>query len=389
MRSRWKHKLADPLMTTSPLSRAKLALFITPLAFAACTDHPADNRLQPNKTEASTERIGSCKLPPLAVNVGAQLDGAWGVNAPGAFPFTKGGPEPEPGNVALSLELNFKLSGATPTLVSITGGTPAGDKVFLPALVNKPVVYTPPPGGYTDTPTQYRETGCDSVWSPQGSTGALATQNPDGSYKAQCATFAMDVIPVAFTINGDSFSADLANPALSSFSDSGKTGWIDPNTGQVMVDGKAYSRVTRGWELAARLQDDGVAKFTADQVPWQDNQVGHVTAELVKLQLAKFGGTASNSGSDYTYRTDAYNHAGKWMFSHGHYSVGTPKSGPGRLSAGVAMFSIDGVVSQDKKTINVKSFSYSGPMLVCPANGHECTASPGRSFTGLSCSVTL
>lgn len=193
----------------------------------------------------------------------------------------------------------------------------------------------------------------------------------------------------AYTIDGDNFSADVANPALSSFSDGGKTGWIDPNTGQVMVDGKAYSRVTRGWELAARLQEAGVAKLTADQVPWQDNQVGHVTAELVKLQLAKFGGTASNSGSDYTYRTDAYNHAGKWMFSHGPYSVGTPKSGPGRLSAGVAMFSIDGFVSQDKKTINVKSFSYSGPMLVCPANGHECTASPGRSFTGLSCSVTL
>lgn len=39
----------------------------------------------------------TAKLPPLAVNVGAQLDGAWGVNAPGVFPFTKGGLEPEPG----------------------------------------------------------------------------------------------------------------------------------------------------------------------------------------------------------------------------------------------------------------------------------------------------
>lgn len=377
-------------MTTSPLLfGAKLALFVAPLVFAACTDPGADNRSQAHKAETATERIGSCKLPPLAVNVGSQLDGAWGVNAPGAFPFTKGGPEAAPGNVALTLELNFKLSGTTPTLVSITGGTPAGDKVFLPALVNKPVVYTPPSGGYTDTPTRYIETGCDSVWSPQGSTGALATQNSDGSYKAQCATFAMDVIPVAFTTIGDSFSTDLANPTLSSFSDGGKTGWIDPNTGHVMVDGKAYSRVSRGWELAARLQEAGVANFTADQVPWHDNRVGQVTSDLVMLQLDKFGGTASNSGSDYTYRTDGYNPAGKWMFSHGHYSVGTPKSGPGRLSAGVAMFSIDGVMSQDKKTINVKRFSYSGPMLVCPANGSECTASPGRSFTGLSCSVSF
>lgn len=377
-------------MTKSPsLSGAKLALLVAPLAFAACTERAEDNRSQPQKAETATERLGSCKLPPLAVNVGAQLDGAWGVNAPGAFPFTKGGPEPEPGNAALNLELNFKLSGVTPTLVSITGSTPAGDKVFLPALVNKPVVYTPPSGGYTDTPTRYSQTGCDSVWSPQSSMGALATQNPDGSYKAQCASFAMDVIPVVFATNGDSFSADLANPALSSFSDGGKTGWIDPNTGLVMVDGKAYSRVARGWELAARLQETGVAKFTADQVPWQDNQVGKVSADLVRLQLAKFGSTVSNSGSDYTYRTDGYNQAGKWMFSHGHYSVGMPKSGPGRLSGGVAMFSIDGIVSPDKRAITVKNFSYSGPMLVCPANGHECTASPGRSFTGLSCSVTL
>ena len=109
----------------------------------------------------------------------------------------------------------------------------------------------------------------------------------------------------------------------------------------------------------------------------------------MKSQIAKFGATESTSGSDYTYRTDAYNQEGKWIRSNGLFSVGMPRSGPGRLSGGVAMFRVEGAISQDKKTVSVTNFSYSGPMLVCPADGQECTASPGRSFTGLTCSASM
>jgi hypothetical protein len=341
------------------------------------------------KLEQPTDRTYSCKLPPLAVNIGIQLDGAWGVNAPGTFPFTKGGTEIEPGNVALTLEMNFKVTGTRPTLVSVTGSTPAGDKVYLPALLQLPVVYSPPVGGYTETPSQYGATGCDSIWSAKGPAGKLAISNPDGSYKAQCASFAVDVIPAVFTIHGREFTADLANPALASYSDDGKIGWSDPNTGLIKVDGKAYSRVTRGWEIAANLQKTGIANFSPAQVPWHENQVGLVSGELVRIQTAKFGATASNSESDYTYRTDGYDQTGKWLFSHGHYSTGMPKSGPGRLSAGVAMFRVQGSILEDGKSITVHNFSYAGSMLVCPANGQECTASPGRSFVGSTCSVSL
>ena len=168
-----------------------------------------------------------------------------------------GGAEIEPGNVALSLELNFKVTGTRPTLVSVTGSTPAGDKIYLPALLQRPVIYSPPAGGYTDTPGPYAATGCDSIWTAKGPAGGLTTSNPDGSYKAQCASFAVDVIPAVFTIDGSEFTADLNNPALASYSDAGKVGWSDPNTGLILLDGKAYSRVTRGWEIASNLQQAG------------------------------------------------------------------------------------------------------------------------------------
>lgn len=144
-----------------------------------------------------------------------------------------------------------------------------------------------------------------------------------------------------------------------------------------------------GWELAARLQEAGITTFTAAQIPWANGVVGQVDAELVKQQTAKFGATVSNSGSDYTYRSDGYAHDGKWSFSHGHYSKGMPMSGPGRLSAGVARFYLAGSTSTDRKTVTVRDFSYSGPMLVCPANGQECTASTGRGFNGFSCTLAL
>jgi hypothetical protein len=214
-------------------------------------------------------------------------------------------------------------------------------------------------------------------------------QNTDGSYKAQCASFAMDTIPVVFSLADGKFSSNLNNPALTSFLDNGKLGWFDPNTGKVVVGNQAYSLVTRGWELAARLQEAGVATFSSSQIPWENGKLGQVSSDLVKSQIAKFGATESTSGSDYTYRTDAYSQAGQWIHSHGHYSTGVPKSGPGRLSAGVAMFRLDGAISQDKKNLSVTNFSYSGPMLVCPADGQECTAGPGRSFTGLTCSATI
>ena len=372
-----------------PISlKTHLALLAATLLVAACSERPtAQSTVTPKPVP---EVAVSCVLPPLAVNVGALLDSSWGKNGPGAFPFTKGGPEPAPGNVELRLSLNFKLTNDTPVLVSVTGHTPAGDKVYLPAIVHRPVAYVPPIGGYSETPPMYQLNGCDSVWSPGSSgPGALASQNPDGSYRAQCASFAMDSIPVVFSHAAGTFSSSLSNPALASFIDNGKTGWFDANTGRVMVGTQSYSLVSRGWEIAARLQEAGIAKFTTEQVPWENGATGKISSSLVSAQLAKFGETESASGSDYTYRTDAYSQDGKWTHSHGYYSTGMPKSGPGRLSAGVAMFRLDGSISSDKKTLSVTNFSYAGPMLVCPADGRECTASPGRGFTGLSCSASI
>ncbi len=381
----------DLCMRTLKITKANMALFLMVLGIAACTEKQVAAPPPADRTaDTAQELSGSCGLPPLAVNVGVELDSGWGKNAPGAFPFTRGGAEPAPSNVDLTLRLNFKSSGGVLALSSVTGETPAGDKIFLPALVGRPVRYSAPQGGYTATPERYVATGCDSIWnSAPSESGGIATQNPDGSYKAQCASVAMDVIPVVFTHSGNEFSSDLANSDLSSFADAGNTGWIDSNTGRVMIGQKTYSHVTRGWELAARLEDAGVAKFSATQIPWANGVMGQVDANLVRQQSEKFGVTESHSGSDYTYRTDGYTHDGKWAFSHGHYSKGIPKSGPGRLSSGVAMFRIAGTISSDGKDVAVKNFSYSGPMLVCPTNGQECTASPGRSFTGLSCSFTF
>ena len=369
--------------------KTHLALLATPLLIAACSERPIAQSTTITPKHVPEVAL-SCALPPLAVNVGALLDSSWGKNGPGAFPFTNGGPEPAPGNVELRLSLNFKLTNDTPVLVSVTGHTPAGDKAYLPAIVNRPVTYAPPSGGYSETPAMYQANGCDSVWSSGSSgPGALALQNPDGSYRAQCASFAMDSIPVVFSHAAGTFSSSLSNPALASFVDNGNTGWFDANTGKVMVGKQTYSLVSRGWEIAARLQEAGIAKFTAEQVPWENGAIGKISSRLVNAQLAKFGATESTSGSDYTYRTDAYSQNGKWTHSHGYYSIGMPKSGPGRLSAGVAMFRLDGSISSDKKTLLVTNFSYAGPMLVCPADGQECTASPGRGFTGLSCSVSM
>lgn len=373
-----------------PISlKTHLALLAATLLIAACSERPAAQSTQVTAKPVPEVAV-SCVLPSLAVNVGSLLDSSWGKNGPGAFPFTKGGPEPAPGNVELRLSLNFKLTNDTPVLVSVTGHTPAGDKVYLPAIVHRPVAYVPPIGGYSETPPMYQLNGCDSVWSPGSSgPGALASQNPDGSYRAQCASFAMDSIPVVFSHAAGTFSSSLSNPALASFIDNGKTGWFDANTGRVMVGTQSYSLVSRGWEIAARLQEAGIAKFTTEQVPWENGAIGKISSSLVSAQLAKFGETESASGSDYTYRTDAYSQDGKWTHSHGYYSTGMPKSGPGRLSAGVAMFRLDGSISSDKKTLSVTNFSYAGPMLVCPADGRECTASPGRGFTGLSCSASI
>jgi len=376
-------------MNTHVSLKKNLALLAASLLVAACSESP-DTQANQVTRKPVPEVAVSCGLPPLAVNVGALFDSSWGRNGPGAFPFTRGGPEPEPGNVELRLSLNFKLTNDTPVLVSATGHTPAGDKVYLPAIVNRPVAYLPPIGGYSETPAMYQANGCDSVWSPGSSSqGALASQNSDGSYRAQCASFAMDSIPVIFSHSAGNFSSSLLNPALASFVDNGKMGWFDANTGKVMVGTRSYSLVSRGWEIAARLQEAGIAKFTAEQIPWENDTVGKISSSLVGAQLAKFGETESASGSDYTYRTDAYSQNGNWTHSHGHYSVGMPKSGPGRLSAGVAMFRLDGSISSNKKILSVTNFSYAGPMLVCPADGRECTASPGRGFTGLSCSVSI
>ena len=373
-----------------PISlKTHLVFLAAALLVAACSERPTAQSTQVTPKPAREVAV-SCALPPLAVNVGALLDPSWGKNGQDAFPFTKGGPEPAPGNVELRLSLRFKLSNGTPVLVSVTGHTPAGDNVYLPAIVNRPVAYAPPIGGYSESPAMYQAKGCDSIWSPGSSgPGALASQNPDGSYRAQCASFAMDSIPVVFSHASGTFSSSLSNPALSSFVDKGNTGWFDANTGKVMVGAQSYSLVSRGWEIAARLQEAGVAKFTAEQMPWENGVIGKVSSSLVSAQLTKFGATESTSGSDYTYRTDAYSQDGKWTHSHGHYSTGMPKSGPGRLSAGVAMFRLDGSISSDKKTLSVTNFSYAGPMLVCPVDGRECTASPGRGFTGLSCSASI
>lgn len=369
--------------------KAHLAFLVPALLVAACSERPNAQSTQVAQKSVPDVTV-SCGLPPLAVNVGALLDSAWGKNGPGAFPFTKGGPEPAPGNVELRLSLNFNLRNGTPVLVSVTGHTPAGDMVYLPVIVNRAVAYAPPIGGYSETPAMYEANGCDSVWRPGSSSqGALASQNPDGSYRAQCASFAMDSIPVVFAQADGTFSSSLSNPALVSFIDKGKTGWFDANTGKVMVGTQAYSLVSRGWEIAARLQEAGIAKFTAEQIPWENGVVGRISSGLVRDQLAKFGETESTSGSDYTYRTDAYDQDGKWTHSRGHYSTGMPKSGPGRLSAGVAMFRLEGSISLDKKTLSVTNFSYAGPMLVCPADGQECTASPGRGFTGLACAASI
>jgi len=379
----------DLSMNLFPSFRAILAISIGALALTACYERSASQAvvIQPN---GILDSAVSCEPPPVAVNVGVLLDSAWGRNGVGAFPFTKGGPEPAPGNVELRLSLNFTVKNDIPKLVSVTGRTPAGDTIFLPAIVHRSVTYSPPLGGYTETPAQYQASGCDSIWNKSDHVpGGWATQNPDGSYKAQCASFMMDAIPVIFTQAGGQFSSNLNNPALVSFVDNGKVGWFDPNTGKVMVGTQAYSLVSRGWELAARLQEIGTATFTTSQVPWGNGVVGRVSSDLVKSQIAKFGATESTSGSDYTYRTDAFSQAGKWVQSRGHYAVGVPKSGPGRLSAGVAMFRLEGSISQDKKTLSVSNFSYSGPMLVCPADGQECTASPGRNFTGLTCSSSI
>ena len=366
-----------------------ITLSVASLGLISCSEHSTSQSVQ-TSPKTAVETAARCELPPLAVNVGSLLDAAWGKNAAGAFPFTKGGPEPAPGNVELRLALNFRVANNIPVLTSITGSTAAGDKVYLPAIQNSPAMYSPPVGGYTETPAQYQESGCDSIWNKgDPEPGGLATQNSDGSYKAQCASFAMDAIPVVFTQAEGRFSSSLTNPALSSFVDNGKTGWFDPNTGKVVVGGKTYGLVSRGWEIAARLQKSGEATFTAAQMPWANGIVGSVSPELVKSQIAKFGATESTSGSDYTYRTDAYNQEGKWIRSNGLFSVGMPRSGPGRLSGGVAMFRVEGAISQDKKTVSVTNFSYSGPMLVCPADGQECTASPGRSFTGLTCSASM
>lgn len=379
----------DLRMKSSASFKLNLVLLAPAMLMAACSERPSAQSA-PVVPKSLPQVEVSCVLSPLAVNVGALLDSAWGKNGPGAFPFTKGGAEPAPGNVELRLSLNFKLENDTPHLVSVTGHTPAGDKIYLPAIINRPVVYEPPVGGYSETPAMYQANGCDSIWSQGGSgPGALASQNLDGSYRAQCASFAMDSIPVVFTQAAGTFSSNLTNPALASFADSGKTGWFDANTGKVMVGTQAYSLVSRGWEIAARLHEAGLAKFTTEQVPWEDGVVGKISSRLVSAQLAKFGQTESTSGSDYTYRTDAYSQEGKWIHSHGHYSTGMPKSGPGRLSAGVSMFRLDGSMSSDKKTLSVTNFSYAGPMLVCPADGRECTASPARSFTGLSCSASI
>jgi len=371
--------------------RALATVTVTTMLIAACTDKPTPNMPSATqKTELAGVSSGSCELPPLAVPVGALLGRDWGQNALGAFPFTAGGPEPAPGNVTLTLRLNLKLSGGVLSLASVTGETPAGDKAFLPALINSPVKYGPPTGGYTETPEHYRESGCDSLWwSAPSKAGGIATQNADGSYKAQCASVAMDAIPVVFTQSGQDFSSDFASPDLATFADAENTGWIDPNTGRIVIGSKSFSSVSRGWELAARLQEAGIATFSEKQIPWANGIVGRVDGQLVRQQVEKFGATASNSGSDYAYRTDGYTRAGKWVFSHGHYAQGIPRSGPGRLSAGVAMFRVEGSLSSDRKTVTVKNFSYSGPILVCPANGQECTASPGRSFTGLSCSLSF
>ena len=149
------------------------------LATAACTDKSSPNSMDSShKLEQLLIRTYSCKLPPLAVNIGAELDRTWGANSPGAFPFKMGGAEIEPGNVALSLELNFKVTGTRPTLVSVTGSTPAGDKIYLPALLQRPVIYSPPAGGYTDTPGPYAATGCDSIWTAKGPAGGLNVFKP-------------------------------------------------------------------------------------------------------------------------------------------------------------------------------------------------------------------
>jgi len=378
-------------MATTLPKRALATLAVMTLSVASCSEKPnSSGPFATDKGESASVSAGSCQLPPLAVPVGTLLGRDWGKNASGAFPFTQGGAAPAPGNVALTLRMNFKLSGGVLLLTSVTGETPAGDKVFLPALVNSPVTYGPPQGGYTETPKYYRESGCDSLWwgEPFG-VGGIATQNLDGSYKAQCATVVMDTIPVVVTQFGQEFSSDFASPELATFADAGNTGWVDPNTGRIMIGSRAYSTVSRGWELAARLQEAGIATFSARQVPWANGSIGRVDGPLVREQIERFGATVSDSGSDYTYRTDGYTRAGKWAFSHGYYSRGIPKSGPGRLSAGVAMFRFQGSLSADRKTVTVKNFSYSGPMLVCPANGQECTASPGRSFTGLSCSFSF
>ena len=115
--------------------------------------------------------------------------------------------------------------------------------------------------------------------------------------------------------------------------------------------------------------------FSPAQIPWHENQIGQVSGELVRAQTSKFGATASDSGSDYTYRTDGYDQTGKWLFSHGHYSNRSKcrNQAQGVLSAGVAMFRVKGNISEDGKNLTVRDFSFSGPMLVCPANGQECT----------------
>ena len=136
--------------------RALATVTVTTMLIAACTDKPTPNMPSATqKTELAGVSSGSCELPPLAVPVGALLGRDWGQNALGAFPFTAGGPEPAPGNVTLTLRLNLKLSGGVLSLASVTGETPAGDKAFLPALINSPVKYGPPTGGYTETPEHF------------------------------------------------------------------------------------------------------------------------------------------------------------------------------------------------------------------------------------------
>lgn len=145
--------------------QSKVIFSLTVLAVTACTKAPtATPPLATIKEQSVPDILGSCLLPPLAVNVGVLLGPDWGTNSPGAFPFTQGGTESEPGYVALSLKLNFRVSIGALSLISVTGDTSSKDKVFLPALVNRPVKYGPPLGGYTATPDNYSTTGCDSIW---------------------------------------------------------------------------------------------------------------------------------------------------------------------------------------------------------------------------------